>query len=382
MTIESHAKKELERLPDAQRYTPIITKILEVIASEGHSGGSMGVFAGMMSYWSEEIHDPKEGLIKPIYDLISDCPKEDQNKIIGYVQKLMTFTPLTDLTGEDSEWNDVSEQNGSTLYQNNRMSSLFREGIDNSKAYWLEGAVRYIPYHDFTGWSGFTGRFSKVPITFPFNPSTEPERHYFADPEEEHEILGNPNAWLRDARRLHCLGILKDGKVDLSRHVIDSEEDFKTLISNVKKFYRYSYDMTVGDIHDQISECEYVEPSSFYQATFRDKNNPEREIVFKKISIFRNFLRLITELGMYAAVYSPEIDSFIYHGEVYRPGAHYQSWVKTEEIHPVLNIEHSRLYVDKGESIDYEVGDDSSHEKFKYLYQKCKELGLEYKGEK
>jgi hypothetical protein len=96
---------------------------------------------------------------------------------INLFSTLAYFKPLTPLTGEDWEWNDVSEFNGledSPLYQNKRCSSVFK---DNTGAYDIEGIIFYDWCTDEkTGEkfkTYFTSRESRVPVTFPHSPKSE-----------------------------------------------------------------------------------------------------------------------------------------------------------------------------------------------------------------
>ena len=75
--------------------------------------------------------------------------------------KVASYLPLAPLTGEDSEWNEVSRG----IFQNRRCSRVFKE---NGEAYDIEGRVFRDP--DGTRW---TNRQSCVPVTFPYNPQTE-----------------------------------------------------------------------------------------------------------------------------------------------------------------------------------------------------------------
>jgi len=97
---------------------------------------------------------------------------------IDLFSKLANFKPLTPLTGEDWEWTDVSRESTHTLYQNKRLSSVFK---DADGAYNIEGKV-------FWEWSSspdiddgkpfkshFTCRESRVPVTFPYTVPESPE---------------------------------------------------------------------------------------------------------------------------------------------------------------------------------------------------------------
>lgn len=92
---------------------------------------------------------------------------------IQVLEKLLKFEPITPLTGEDWEWNNVSEMSGETLYQNARCGRVFKN--DNG-AYDIDGKVFWEWYTDKeTGEkfkSYYTGRESRVPVTFPYTPTT------------------------------------------------------------------------------------------------------------------------------------------------------------------------------------------------------------------
>jgi len=110
-------------------------KLLEVFSEEGHSGSSAPYAVHMFS-------------------------------------RLASWKPLTPLTGEDDEWNEV----GTGAWQNNRASNVFK---DETGAYWSDGIVFWEWYEDQeTGKkykSHFQCRDSRVPITFPFTMPDEPE---------------------------------------------------------------------------------------------------------------------------------------------------------------------------------------------------------------
>lgn len=106
-----------------------IIKVIETFSEEGHSGGSAAIS-------------------------------------IALLNKLLNYEPLTPLTGEDSEWNDVSGMmGGPKVYQNNRCSHVFK---DDSGTYDSEGKIFREP-------SGvtFTSGKSRVYITFPYTPKRE-----------------------------------------------------------------------------------------------------------------------------------------------------------------------------------------------------------------
>ena len=99
--------------------------------------------------------------------------------ILHAVKKLLLHEPICDVTGHESEWVDVIDAyGGSIMYQNNRCSALFKDGIE-SKAHYLNAIVwKGVEDHD-----TFTGRVyiddknfeligSSQFVKFPFKPKT------------------------------------------------------------------------------------------------------------------------------------------------------------------------------------------------------------------
>lgn len=80
---------------------------------------------------------------------------------ISLFERLARWEPITPLTGEADEWNDVGEG----MLQNRRCPHIFKE---NGTAYNSQGIV----WRDPDGCT-FTNRDSRVPITFPHTPKTE-----------------------------------------------------------------------------------------------------------------------------------------------------------------------------------------------------------------
>lgn len=143
MSMLDWAKKELtlagypDGLPDDNMNKWMrdgVLKLIETFCDEGHSGSS-APFA------------------------------------ISLFTRLASWKPLTPLTGEADEWNEV----GTGVWQNRRASNVFKEA---DGAYWSDGIVFWEWYADpETGEkhkSYFTGRGSRVPITFPFTVPDEP----------------------------------------------------------------------------------------------------------------------------------------------------------------------------------------------------------------
>lgn len=110
---ELHAKRELELLekttPNAiiAPFKKEIIALAKAFAESGQSGGSAPFTASAISQ---------------------------------AVKKLLLFETIAPLTGEDSEWTDVSEySDGKLMFQNNRDSRIFK--YPNGKAYFIEAIV-------------------------------------------------------------------------------------------------------------------------------------------------------------------------------------------------------------------------------------------------
>ena len=105
---------------------------------------------------------------------------------INLFRKLAMFEPVAPLTGEDSEWNEVSDG----VYQNKRMGSVFKQKDRfNGQPYWLDGKVfwEWTTHPDIDDGKPFksyyTGAESFTPIQFPW---VKPEKsEYVFVPTEE-----------------------------------------------------------------------------------------------------------------------------------------------------------------------------------------------------
>lgn len=92
---------------------------------------------------------------------------------IQCLEKLLKYEPLTPLTGEDSEWNEIAEDQtiGGKLWQNNRCYRVFK---DDNGAYDSEGKIFWEWFTDEDGKqfkSHYTSSDSRVYITFPYVPT-------------------------------------------------------------------------------------------------------------------------------------------------------------------------------------------------------------------
>lgn len=96
------------------------------------------------------------------------------NYTVNLFEKLARYNPISPLTGDDWEWEDVSEHNdGNPLWQNKRATNVFK---DANGAYDIDGIIFYDVYCDEEGnerKSHYTCNESRVPVTFPYTPKSE-----------------------------------------------------------------------------------------------------------------------------------------------------------------------------------------------------------------
>lgn len=150
--LVAYAKAELDRIYDGKEPDndydragrDAVLELVETFAKQGHSGFSAG--------WT-----------------------------LSAAKRLMAYEPLSPLTGDDAEWMDVGEMNGSPMWQNKRCSRVFKE--DDGLAYDIEGRVFVEP-----SGTSFTGRGSRVFVTFPYVPTT-----VYIDVGEDGEPLAGPS---------------------------------------------------------------------------------------------------------------------------------------------------------------------------------------------
>ena len=96
---------------------------------------------------------------------------------IDLFSKLANFDPIVPLTGEDWEWNEVSDGDKGKMYQNKRCSAVFKDANRyDGQPYYIDGIVFWEWYKSGDGVvtkCHFTGGDSQVPIVFPYTPKSE-----------------------------------------------------------------------------------------------------------------------------------------------------------------------------------------------------------------
>jgi hypothetical protein len=129
--------------------------------------------------WNDEMQEAICNHVLKLLEVFSDEGHSGSSApyAINLFSTLAKFEPIVPLTGEDWEWNNVSEYGGNDngpQYQNKRCSHVFK---DNNGAYDINGIVFWEWYTDYeTGKkykSHFTSKESHVPVTFPYTPKIE-----------------------------------------------------------------------------------------------------------------------------------------------------------------------------------------------------------------
>jgi len=115
-----------------------------------------------------ELEGPNTWIRDNVFDLLAVLNTQGHSGgSIGYClstfKTLAEFKCLTPLTGEDSEWIDVSEFSGEIQYQNNRISSVFKNG--DGQAYDIDGYY-FLEDNGCT----YTNYHSRKNIEFPYLP--------------------------------------------------------------------------------------------------------------------------------------------------------------------------------------------------------------------
>jgi hypothetical protein len=124
---------------------------------------------------SEENESPLVSYARKELDIVyaGEAEKVGYNEVLELIRVFSAqdhsgfSASWTTITGEDSEWNEIGEEEGTPHFQNNRCSHVFKDSKDGP-AYDAQGRV-------FTemGGSSFTGQGSRKWITFPYTPKIE-----------------------------------------------------------------------------------------------------------------------------------------------------------------------------------------------------------------
>ena len=101
--------------------------------------------------------------------------------IMGIIQRLWSWKPLTPLIGQDDEWTDELDPDGNTL-MNKRCPAVFKNR-KTGKAFYLDGRAFLQPNGNTS-----TCAFSSVDIDFPFTVHDKPIYVYLKYSTDEKEV--------------------------------------------------------------------------------------------------------------------------------------------------------------------------------------------------
>jgi hypothetical protein len=150
--------------------------------------------------------DYNSAMRKHILHMIKEFADEGHSGFSGayaiqILTKLMDFKPLTPLTGEDSEWTDVSSYGDGTnmRWQNNRHSSVFKDA--DGSCYDIDGIVFWEWFRDLETGKAiktyYTASDSRVPVTFPYTVPDKPIYQYRQPGDSDEIALQNENGFFR-----------------------------------------------------------------------------------------------------------------------------------------------------------------------------------------
>ncbi len=98
---------------------------------------------------------------------------------LNIIKRLLAWKPITALTGEDDEWNDITRNGDRELYQNNRCSSVFKEILKDGTVITYDIDARIFTRDNGETWFSKGGDRKK--ITFPYTVPKEPELIYLEE---------------------------------------------------------------------------------------------------------------------------------------------------------------------------------------------------------
>ena len=184
---KSHAERELEILvkttPDAiiREFIPEIIALCEAFGKSGQSGGSAPYTAGAISQT---------------------------------VKKLCLHETIAPLTGKNDEWNSgVGQIEEKEVYQNNRLSSVFKDG-KGGQAYYIDAVVFQgeEKYDSFTGSVGDVRSRQYIKV-FPFTSKSfyidVKKEYYKRKPDETKEYYEEDRT---DGTKKYYKYVIKDPK--------------------------------------------------------------------------------------------------------------------------------------------------------------------------
>ena len=100
---------------------------------------------GYIPVEEDEEESPNKWMQESVLELLDVFSKQGHSGFsalytVNCFKKLASYEPLSPITGEDDEWNDVSYGSDVKMFQNKRCSTLFKNG-ENGDPYCIEAII-------------------------------------------------------------------------------------------------------------------------------------------------------------------------------------------------------------------------------------------------
>ena len=302
MSYKHFAEYELQVAGADAVTKKIVLTLIELSEANEHSGASISVYhdyvrrilvAGAADHLPDELKPAFKGI-----DLASNEGRELVANAMFVFNAIINFEPLTPLTGEDDEWHDVGYNERRTVYQNRRLSTVFKE---DGKAYRIGHTLFARPTADYHGWHQVDrGRdLSSQSVVFPYDasaPENKIQMRYFADESWAHELPPGvePQAWLEWLRKRYVIGIdPTTNKVRQDVMFVDYDNVLRlaTMLRNLLCYVKYTEGQPLFEVKQKLSDLhryhahfalEWTEPESegdgrtSYKAVFTNPTQAAR----------------------------------------------------------------------------------------------------------
>ncbi len=237
MNLQSHFEAEFEFAKLDEESRSVLRAAFDIWHDQGHSGGSAGILIGSLKAWRKSLTpiDDNASLLSGFSRLLFENPNLDDTKrdqLLGQFITLVSYRPLTPLTGEEDEWAEHSY--GSK--QNKRCSAVFMD--DDGIARFLDGRIFYTPSSYSSDFIGYHNFYSSVEVTFPWVQPDDIEKHFYADRDGALEISPEHAAAISDTRAVtQAAGFINGDYINLESFFIhkDQQEALSALFTRFIK---------------------------------------------------------------------------------------------------------------------------------------------------
>lgn len=389
MTTENFYLKRFDRENELcegryTEYRELMARMTDILDKQGHSGsGAAYLLSKMKLYRQMYLEGTHEDFkieieFKDLFDVLKitfSSGMDDAwiDKFNDLLQRTFAQEPLEPIEDVQSDWMEV----GTGVYQNKRCSALFkRDGVVTFQG----GSVLMEFYKDYDGIGTYlSGSVPNEPVTFPFDPFTHEKVYYYQDRISGEilfhgtypQIKDRVQELLKKYRRNWLLGLDQEGVV--FRPEVLAPVDYM----KIKNLTTYFDDVIRPRIDSDTEKLDVMEMRYKDKALFELNGYHTTPEVVKHI-LYRMAIQY-SELDQQERQSMFNITYLV--RPVYQPNTTHQFYqhINRDEdsktcdvdvIDSLLNV----LYIsDKRESIDNAR---------KYLFEKCKENGLEFKAGK